>query len=82
MEALTFAAAAPDGDSVTAVTGALLGALYGVDIWPVELISRLELVWVMDTLARDLALQITESPAGGEYESGEDPFWWDRYPGW
>ncbi|MFC4058921.1 ADP-ribosylglycohydrolase family protein [Planomonospora corallina] len=82
MEALTCAAAAPDGDSVAAVTGALLGALHGVEIWPVELISRLELVWVMDTLARDLALQITESPAGNGYGPPKDPLWWERYPGW
>jgi ADP-ribosylglycohydrolase len=82
MDALTFAATAPDGDSVAAVTGALLGALHGVDIWPVELLSRLELVWVMDTLARDLVLQLTESPGGGEYEPPKDPYWWDRYPGW
>ncbi len=82
MDALAFAATAPDGDSVAAVTAALLGALHGVDIWPVELISRLELVWVMDTLARDLALQLTDSPAGSEYDPPKDPFWWDRYPGW
>ncbi|GAA3120414.1 ADP-ribosylglycohydrolase family protein [Planomonospora alba] len=82
MEALAFAATAPDGDSVAVVAGALLGALHGVDVWPVELISRLELAWVMDTLARDLALQITESPAGDGYGPPKDPFWWDRYPGW
>lgn len=82
MDALAFAATAPDGDSVAAVKAALLEALYGVDIWPVGLISRLELVWVMDTLARDLALQITDSPAGGGYGPLEDSFWWDRYPGW
>lgn len=36
----------------------------------------------MDTLARDLALQVTESPGGSEYAAAEDPYWNDRYPGW
>lgn len=51
-------------------------------MWPVELVSSLELVWALDTLARDLALQITESPSGDEYTEALDPYWWDRYPGW
>ncbi|WP_182905641.1 ADP-ribosylglycohydrolase family protein [Microbispora sp. H13382] len=82
MEALTFAATAPDGDSVAAVAGAVLGALHGVDVWPVELLSRLESAWVMDTLARDLVSEVTDSPGGSEYTPPEDPFWLDRYPGW
>ncbi|MER7499412.1 ADP-ribosylglycohydrolase family protein [Nonomuraea pusilla] len=82
MEALAFAATAPHGDSVAAVAGALLGALHGVDVWPVDLLSRLELTWVMDTLARDLVSQITESPAGAGYGPPADPSWWHRYPGW
>lgn len=36
----------------------------------------------MDTLARDLALQVTESPGGSEYAAAADPYWNDRYPGW
>jgi ADP-ribosylglycohydrolase len=43
MDALRFAAAAPDGDSVAAVTGALVGATHGVEVWPTDLLSRLEL---------------------------------------
>lgn len=81
MEALAFASTAPDPDSVAAVTGAILGALHGADAWPVALLSRHELVWVLDTLARDLVLQLTDNPGGAEYEQPRDPHWWDRYPG-
>lgn len=85
-EALEFAGGAPDGDSVAAVAGALLGAAHGVEALPVPLISRLELGWVMDTLARDLALQVTTNQAGdgwkGDgYEDPADPYWDTRYPG-
>ncbi|WP_327045977.1 ADP-ribosylglycohydrolase family protein [Microbispora sp. NBC_01189] len=82
MEALSFAALAPDGSSVAAVTGAILGALYGVEVWPVELLSRLESAWLLDTLARDLVAEVTESPGGSEYAPPHDPFWLERYPGW
>lgn len=82
VEALRFAAGAPDADSVAAVTGALLGALHGVEAWPAELLSRLELAWVLDTLARDLAAELTCSPGGSEYSEPRDPHWWTRYPGW
>ncbi|MGW0630292.1 ADP-ribosylglycohydrolase family protein [Streptomyces sp. NPDC002758] len=80
--ALRFAAAAPDGDSVACVTGALLGAVHGAAALPVDLVSRHELAWVLDTLARDLVAQLTDSPSGSEYIRGWDPHWWDRYPGW
>ncbi|MFD8707448.1 ADP-ribosylglycohydrolase family protein [Kitasatospora sp. NPDC059648] len=81
-EALRFAAGAPDGASVAATAGALLGAAHGVDALPVELLSRLELAWVLDTLARDLLQEYVDSPGGGEYLPARDPHWWDRYPGW
>ncbi|MFD7135678.1 ADP-ribosylglycohydrolase family protein [Streptomyces sp. NPDC059894] len=80
--ALHFAAAAPDGDSVACVTGALLGAVHGADALPVGLVSRHELAWVLDTLARDLLTELTDSPSGSEYVPGWDPHWWSRYPGW
>ncbi|MFJ6071714.1 ADP-ribosylglycohydrolase family protein [Streptomyces sp. NPDC093065] len=80
--ALEFAAGAPDGSSVACVTGALLGAAHGVEALPVDLVSRHELSWVMDTLARDLLTEVTDSPSGSEYVSGWDPYWWSRYPGW
>jgi ADP-ribosylglycohydrolase len=81
-DALLFAASAGDGGHVATVTGALLGAAHGPDALPVSWLSRLELVWVADTLARDLVRQLTESPAGSEYAEPTDPHWWNRYPGW
>lgn len=80
--ALRFAAGAPDGDSVACVAGALLGAAHGAEALPVALVSRHELAWVLDTLARDLVAQFTDSPSGSEYVGGWDPHWWGRYPGW
>ncbi|MEU5100086.1 ADP-ribosylglycohydrolase family protein [Streptomyces sp. NPDC020996] len=80
-DALHFAAGAPDGDSVACVTGALLGAAHGAEALPVDLVSRHELAWVLDTLARDLITEITDSPSGGEYASGWDEHWRGRYPG-
>jgi ADP-ribosylglycohydrolase len=81
-DALLFAAAAADGGHVATVAGALLGAAHGPDVLPVEWLSRLELVWVADTLARDLVRQLSESPAGTEYTEPTDPYWWSRYPAW
>ncbi|MFF8592555.1 ADP-ribosylglycohydrolase family protein [Streptomyces sp. NPDC015220] len=80
--ALRFAAGAPDGDSVACVTGALLGAAHGAEALPVDLVSRHELAWVLDTLARDLVAQMVDRPSGTEYGSGWDEHWWGRYPGW
>jgi len=81
-ERLGIARTAPDGPALAATVGAFLGAAQGVDALPIETVSRLELVWVGDTLARDLHLQFTSRPSGTEYEAGWDPKWWDRYPGW
>ncbi|MGW1534215.1 ADP-ribosylglycohydrolase family protein [Streptomyces aureus] len=81
-DALRFAAGAPDGDSVACVAGALLGAAHGAEALPVDLVSRHELAWVLDTLARDLVAQLTDAPSGGEYHGGWDPNWLERYPGW
>lgn len=85
-EALEFAGWAPDGDSVAAMAGAMLGALHGFEALPVGLVSRLELGWVMDRLATDLALQVRENQAGTGWKSdipepGRDPWWDTKYPG-
>lgn len=64
-EALRFAASAV-GAGVAMVTGALLGALHGVDVLPVEVVSRLELAWATDTLARDLVAELSGAPGGRE----------------
>lgn len=81
-EALLLAASAGDGGHAATVAGAFLGAAYGVDALPVDLMARLDLIWVGDTLARDLVREFTESPSGDEYQAGPDPNWWSRYPGW
>ncbi|MFJ4846335.1 ADP-ribosylglycohydrolase family protein [Streptomyces sp. NPDC088733] len=73
-DALRFAAGAPDGDSVACVAGALLGAAHGAEALPVELVSRHELAWVLDILARDLVTQLAHADG--------DPHWRGRYPGW
>lgn len=87
-EALEFAGWAPDGDSVAAVAGALLGAVHGSESLPVALTARLELGWVMDQLARDLARQVLENQAGAGWKSDSpdpraplDPWWDTKYPG-
>ncbi|WP_351233199.1 ADP-ribosylglycohydrolase family protein [Streptomyces sp. NPDC002133] len=80
--ALRFAAAAPDGESVACVTGAVLGATHGIEALPLNLVSRHELTWVLDTLARDLLAEVSDAPSGSEYVQGWDPHWWSRYPGW
>jgi ADP-ribosylglycohydrolase len=80
--AMAFAATAPAGDSVACVTGALLGAAHGAESLPTDLVTRHELAWVLDTLARDLVLQFDDPPSGSEYVEGWDPHWWNRYPGW
>lgn len=79
--ALHFAAGAPDGDSVACLTGALLGAVHGVEALPVDLVNRHELSWVLDTLARDLLTEVTESPGGGWGVTGWDSHGDSRYPG-
>ncbi|MFJ9041086.1 ADP-ribosylglycohydrolase family protein [Streptomyces sp. NPDC102406] len=80
--ALEFAAGAPDGSSVACVTGALLGAVHGVGALPTDLVSRHELAWVIDTLARDMVSEIVDSPSGSDHVPGWDPHWRSRYPGW
>ncbi|AXH95979.1 ADP-ribosylglycohydrolase family protein [Ornithinimicrobium avium] len=80
--ALTLASQSHRRAAVTPLAGALLGARHGADALPVDLVSRSELAWVMDTLARDLALELSEGPGGSEYSPPTDPSWWSRYPGW
>ncbi|MEU4714473.1 ADP-ribosylglycohydrolase family protein [Micromonospora purpureochromogenes] len=81
-DALSFAASVPHGKHVAAAAGAFLGAAHGVDALPVELVSRLELVWAADVLARDLLTEFVDGPSGSGYGDATDPHWWDRYPGW
>ncbi|MGK5676109.1 ADP-ribosylglycohydrolase family protein [Micromonospora sp. URMC 106] len=80
-EALSFAASAGDGGHAATVAGALLGTAHGPDALPVDWLSRMELAWTADTLARDLVTELHDSPSGGEYFPPTDPYWRTRYPG-
>ncbi|WP_433385073.1 ADP-ribosylglycohydrolase family protein [Micromonospora sp. KLBMP9576] len=80
-EALLFAASAGDGGHAVTVAGALLGTAHGPDALPVDWLSRLELAWTADTLARDMVTELQDSPSGGEYYPPTDPCWRTRYPG-
>ena len=87
-DAIEFAASASDGDSVAAVAGAILGARHGYEALPQQWLGRLELGWVMDRLARDLAAEVTEHQGGEGWKdaavSGSfvvDPWWDAKYPG-
>lgn len=93
-DALTFAAGVP-GAGTAAITGAFLGAAHGADALPVAALSRVELAWVVDVLARDMVEELTESPGGHEtvvetgrgtfsfaWQEGSRPDWQTRYPGW
>ncbi|WP_217628570.1 ADP-ribosylglycohydrolase family protein [Micromonospora humi] len=81
-DALLFAASVPYGRHVAATVGAFLGAAHGVDALPIAWVSRMELAWVADVLARDLVTEFVDGPSGSEYSDATDPHWWDRYPGW
>jgi ADP-ribosylglycohydrolase len=85
-DAVEFARQAPDGDGVAGLVGAFLGALHGYEAFPTGQVARLELGWVMDRLAIDLALEVRENqvPEGGWKEYGEpwiEPWWDAKYPG-
>jgi ADP-ribosylglycohydrolase len=77
---LTSARSLAAPDAVGPVAGALIGALYGAEALPIELLARMELGWTMDTLARDLISQLYDQPSGTEYSAASDPHWHDRYP--
>lgn len=57
-DALDFAYRLPGGRGSATVAAALIGAVHGVHALPVEAVSRLELNWVLDQLAVDLAQHV------------------------
>jgi ADP-ribosylglycohydrolase len=64
-DTLRSARSAPaSAQGVGPVAGALLGARFGVEALPVEDVSRLELGWTVDTLARDLVARVLDRPGG------------------
>jgi len=82
VDALELAVQAPEGAAVASVTGALLGAAHGASALPVDLVSRHELAWALDTLTRDAVAQLTDSPGGSEYVEARDERWNRRCPGY
>lgn len=86
LEAIEFARNAPDPDGVAAMTGALIGAAYGYEAFPTEVLGRLELGWTIDRLAIDLGWELKHhvAPLGGWKEAGgplREPWWDAKYPG-
>lgn len=75
-EAIEFAGWAPDGDSVAAVAGAILGARHGYEALPTQWVNRLELGWVLDRLAIDLAAEVHEHQGGQSWKDDES----DSFP--
>ncbi len=74
-------AARASGEGPALVAGALYGALHGTAALRESPLRRHDLTWVADQLARDAIHDLTQLPAGTEYEPASDPTWWARYPG-
>jgi hypothetical protein len=79
-ESLFRAREAPVPSAVGPVAGALLGVIHGVEALPIDLLARMELTWVVDTLARDLVAQLTEHPGDGPPDVPRHAMWATRYP--
>ena len=69
-----------DSDSTGAITGNLLGALYGAEAIPPRWLRSLELRDVIMAMADDLAT-FPEWDVGEHQASAECAFYWKRYPG-
>jgi len=65
-----------DSDSTGALTGQLLGTLWGLDAVPESWLDRLETREVIQTVAEDLAAQF------GDFDSGRPVPDYERYPPW
>ncbi|NAZ76095.1 hypothetical protein GTQ99_11830 [Kineococcus sp. T13] len=76
--ALALAAGAPHPVAVSAVTGALVGAVHGERALPQSVLTRIDLAYVIDRLARDLARENTPNP-DGSWGAAADPAWRARY---
>lgn len=76
--ALLLAATAPDPVAVCAVTGALLGAVHGEPALPPDVVTRLDVAYVLDVLARDLLRESTRNP-DGTWGGGAAAAWRARY---
>lgn len=66
--------------AAAAVAGALVGAAHGVDAFPVDAVSRLDVGHVADQLAMDVFTQLTAPPTARD--SATVDAWLHRYPAW
>ena len=66
--------------AAAAVTGALVGAAHGLDSFPVDAVTRLDVGHVADQLATDLFTQLTAPPTARD--SATVDAWLHRYPAW
>ncbi len=66
--------------AAAAVTGALVGAAHGIDAFPVDAVSRLDVGHVADQLAMDVYTQLTAPPTARD--SATVDAWLHRYPAW
>ena len=75
-----------DSDSTAAITGNLLGALWGVDALPERWLAVLELKQVLMAMADDLATVDAWPLSAYGFEDPafprEQAYWVSRYPGW
>jgi len=69
-----------DSDSTGSICGNILGAAMGASSLPRPWLDALDSLDVVETVASDLLLELTNSPSNG-YQS-VPPHWWQRYPGW
>lgn len=70
-----------DSDSTGSIAGQLLGAMHGIESVPTGWLKKLELAVVIEAVADDLAT-VAEWQLDDESPSGEDDFYFARYPGW
>lgn len=66
-----------DSDSTGAITGQILGALWGAEVIPVHWLGELELRPVIERVAEDLH-RVAHDPTAWDERGAFD---WDRYPG-
>lgn len=68
-----------DSDSTGAVTGNIMGALLGYDAIPDYYKENLELRWLIEELADDLATDIPVEAYGDNYDTPEKRNWMKKY---
>ena len=66
--------------AAAAVAGALVGAAHGMDAFPVDAVSRLDVGHVADQLATDVFTQLTAPPTARDGATVDA--WLHRYPAW